>query len=134
MNARMALNRAMSYEGACLYKMEMDGCLEGPFREGQDTLNYQLQETDDYIKDIAEKMGLSTAYIGKIESIIRKTSNNRFSAEEFASSLDISPRSARRILNKIVDNGFAEVVAHESPNKTGRPRQIFSIDFYNPVK
>ncbi|MBG0763926.1 MAG: hypothetical protein H0S78_03395 [Tissierellales bacterium] len=134
MNARMALNRAMAHEGACLYKMEMDGRLEGPFREGQFTLNYQLQETDDYIKEIAGKIGLSTAYIGKIESIIRRTSNNRFSAEEFASSLDISPRSARRILNKIVDNGFAEVVAHESPNKTGRPRQIFSIDFYNPVK
>lgn len=134
MNARMALNRAISHDGACLYKMETDGCLEGPFREGQYTLNYQLQETDDYIKDIAEKMGLSTAYIGKIESLIERTNNNRFSAEEFASSLDISPRSARRILNKIVDNGFAKVVAHESPNKTGRPRQIFSIDFYNPVK
>jgi len=129
MNARMALNRAISYDGACLYKMESNGRLEGPFREGEFALSYQLQETDNYVKKIAEKIGLSTAYIGKIESLIEKTNTNLFSAEEFGSSLDISSRSARRILNKIVDKGYAEVVAHESPNKTGRPRKIFSINF-----
>ncbi len=134
MNARMALNRAISYKGACLYKMEIDGCLTGPFREGRRTLSYQLQETDNKVKEIAEKLGLSTAYIGKIESLIRNTNNRRFSAEEFASFLDISPRSARRILNKILDGGYAEVVAHESTKKTGRPRKIFYIDFNNHIK
>ncbi|MBG0765691.1 MAG: hypothetical protein H0S78_12605 [Tissierellales bacterium] len=42
--------------------------------------------------------------------------------------------NSQNILNKIVNKGYAEVVAHESPNKTGRSRQIFSIDFHNPTK
>ncbi len=128
MNARLALNRAIGHQGVCLYRMESDGRLHGPIRDSQLTLSYQLQETNPMIKRVAADLGLSTAYVGKIQALIDATNNRRFSAEEFATVLEISPRSARRILKNFEDKGYAEIVAHESPNKTGRPRKIYEID------
>lgn len=52
---------------------------------------------------------------------------NKFSANELAQYLQMTPRSARRILNELEMTGLAKVVAEESPRQTGRPRKIYQL-------
>jgi predicted ArsR family transcriptional regulator len=51
----------------------------------------------------------------------------RFDVDEFATGLDISSRSARRLLQNIAEAGYAEIVALESRSRTGRPRRVYEL-------
>jgi predicted ArsR family transcriptional regulator len=48
-------------------------------------------------------------------------------AHELAQSMQILPRSARRILMELESKGLAKVVGEESPNPRGRPRKVYRI-------
>jgi len=62
-----------------------------------------------------------------LKSIIKKRLKEEISASELAQYMQITPRSARRILNELEVNGLALVVAEESPRATGRPRKIYKL-------
>jgi hypothetical protein len=127
-NARIALDYAMKKDYSCLYVVDQQGTISGPISNGSDELlTYELAATDKKVQLIADKLNISPAYVSKIMAIIQKTCKNTFDAEELSNYLGVSTRSARRILNTIVDGGYGEVIAKESKAKTGRPRQIFEI-------
>lgn len=128
-NARIALNHAMKKEYSCLYIMDEKGTITGPIANSTNNLlTYDLAVTDEKIRSIADKLNISAAYVSKIMAIMDKTYKNTFDAEELSNYLDISTRSARRILNGIVDGGYGQIIAKESKAKTGRPRQIYEIN------
>ncbi|MPM85483.1 hypothetical protein SDC9_132564 [bioreactor metagenome] len=85
---------------------------------------------DEKIKEISTNTNLSSAYISKIKSIINSKNKNTFNAEEFSNYLGISVRSSRRILNQLVDGGYAKIVGEGKKNNTGRPYNIYEIKFY----
>lgn len=126
-NARKALNRACAVNGSCLYSVDVDGAIEGPISSELRSIQYNIAETDTTVRLVAEKTGLSTAYVTKIQAMIRMTAKTRFDVDEFATGLDISPRSARRILQNIAEAGYADIVALESRSKTGRPRRVYEL-------
>ena len=53
----------------------------------------------------------------------------QFSASDLVFYLDITPRSATRILKKLVEHGAAEKVNSMNLNGRGRPAAIYEIDF-----
>ena len=126
-NARKALNRACAVSGSCLYSVDVDGDIEGPISSELRSIQYSIAETDASVRLVADKTGLSSAYVTKIQAMIRMTARIRFDVDEFATGLDISPRSARRILQGIAEAGYADVVALESRSKTGRPRRVYEL-------
>ncbi len=101
-----------------------DKKITGPLgKEEQLTYSY----ISDEIQSIKEKTSLSAATLHKIKSIINKRLTNEVSANELAQYMQITTRSARRILNELEVDGLAVVVAEESPRKTGRPRKVYRL-------
>ncbi len=126
-NARKALDRSSSTQGSSMFSVDIDGSIAGPLASPGQTLEYMLSETSEEVRKIALDSGLSTSYVTKIRSLMRVTKKTRFDVEELAAGLNVSLRSARRILQGIAAAGKAEVVALESKSKTGRPRRLYDL-------
>ena len=58
---------------------------------------------------------------------MRKLSSEVISSQELAQYMQITQRSARRILTELEEKGFAEIVAEEKPYMRGRPRKVYKI-------
>ena len=101
-----------------------DKKITGPLgKEEQLTYSYISEE----LQSIKEKTSLSVSTLHKLKSIIKKRLSEEISASELAQYMQITTRSARRILNELEVNGLAQVVAEESPRMTGRPRKIYKL-------
>ena len=126
-NARKALTYARSREHPGeIYWIDENDVINGPInRENQ--LRYQLISSDPRIREIAEKTGLSPASILKIRAVMDTRGSNVFDAHELADCLELTSRSARRIMKKIIDAGYADVCAKDSSTVRGRPRMLISI-------
>jgi predicted transcriptional regulator len=133
-NAKIALDFAMTSDGTCLYIVDEFGKIKGPIVDDSSyTLEYNLAETDKNIQQLAEEINISPAYVSKLMAVINRTNSYIFDANDLSTHLDISTRSARRILTALVNSGYAEVIAKESNAKTGRPRNKYRIDFKDKV-
>ncbi len=126
-NARKALDRSCSTPESSMFSVDVDGAIMGPLASPGQTLEYSLSDASEEVQKIARDSGLSASYITKIRSLMRMTRKTRFDVEELAAGLDLSTRSARRILQGIAAAGKAEVVALESKSKTGRPRRLYDL-------
>ncbi|MEH7401847.1 ArsR family transcriptional regulator [Gottfriedia acidiceleris] len=101
-----------------------DKRIAGPLgQEEQLTFSY----TSEQIESIREKTSLSVATLHKLKSIIKKRLNEEMSANELAQYMQITTRSARRILSRLEVNGLAQVIAEENPSTKGRPRKIYKL-------
>ncbi|WP_369900820.1 ArsR family transcriptional regulator [Bacillus manliponensis] len=101
-----------------------DKRITGPLgKEEQLTYSY----ISDEMQSIREKTSLSVATLHKLKSIIKKRSNEEISANELAQYMQMTTRSARRILSELEANGLAHVVAEEKPRTKGRPRKIYKL-------
>lgn len=97
--------------------------------KSKNQLSYSLASADKNILLISEKTGLSCESISKIMSLNKTRQSNVYDSKEFADYLNISERSARRILNKIVSANYGRIYAKESSNGVGRPRHLIEISF-----
>jgi len=129
-NARIALNHAMEIDKSAIFIVEEQGQITGPItNDKKEAISYAIRVDDKEVLRISDEIKLSPAYISKIQSIVERTSSDAFDAKSIATLLEVSIRSARRILGVIVEGGYAEIIAKESVSKTGRPRQIYRINF-----
>ena len=92
--------------------------------------NYKKIVTDKNLLKLSEKTGLSLESISKIINISEARQSYVFNADELADCLNITIRSARRIINKIVSSGYGNVIAKETSPKGGRPKAVIEFDFY----
>ncbi|MCQ1530294.1 hypothetical protein [Lutispora saccharofermentans] len=130
-NARIGLSYSEKNRDNCLYMVSENGLITGPLcSDYSEYGSYHLTSFDEKIKEISTNTNLSSAYISKIKSIINSKNKNTFNAEEFSNYLGISVRSSRRILNQLVDGGYAKIVGEGKKNNTGRPYNIYEIKFY----
>ncbi len=125
-NARKALNRAGGSKESSLYSVDVDGEICGPLA-GPQPARYNIAESDAGILAIAEASGLSPAHVSKIRALVRSAGRSRFDVEEFAAGLEVSPRSARRILQGLIAAGAARIAAIESSTRAGRPRRLYEV-------
>ncbi len=127
-NARKALNYSMSRHGRNrdIFWIDEHHVMNGPINR-EHTLRYQLISSDPKIMEIAEKTGLSATSILKIRTIIESRQSSIFDAHELADCLGITSRSARRIMNRIIDAGYGEVYAMDNGPGRGRPKMLIRI-------
>lgn len=127
MNALSALKFSRNKNESCFYFMHEDKRVEGPINNlGCITLKNKSVSKD--LQKISEDTGLSMNYIEKILSIVKLYGLKEFSADEMAGYLGITGRSSRRILKKLIDGGYAEVVGKENKPGSGRPQNIIRIN------
>ncbi|MGE7907425.1 ArsR family transcriptional regulator [Peribacillus sp. NPDC094092] len=82
------------------------------------------------LESISQQTSLSVITLNKLKSSLKKLSSDELNANELANYMQITPRSARRILTVLEEKGFAQVVAEEKPHTRGRPRKIYKISHF----
>ena len=101
--------------------------IKGPLMNEKE-INY-INSVDKNIINLSKKIGISSLYIEKIRSIMKKLEKDTFTSEDLANFLNITERSVNRILKKIIENGYAEEIKFENSTGAGRPRRIIKINF-----
>ena len=94
---------------------------------GDRTISYQLRPSP-HTNKIAKALGISPINLEKLISLQEKKHITEFSAGDLAFYLDITPRSATRILQKLLQYGAATQINRLHLNSRGRPAAIYEID------
>ncbi|MGN7393118.1 transcriptional regulator [Peribacillus frigoritolerans] len=126
-NARKAVTKAQSQSNkpSC-FVVDLDGTVYGPV--GQDKLlTYSLRGDDPYRMQLAKTAGLSIATINKLFSFCENFGRKDITAIDLANGLDLTIRSARRILNILERSELAVIIGEEQPIHRGRPRHLYEI-------
>lgn len=126
-NARKALKASLKSDKSEVFIVDEDNNLEGPLGTS-DRLKYKLLTNDPRIKKASIDTGLSEQSILKILAIGKARNSFVFDANELAQCLEITPRSARRIMNKLEESGYGEVYAKEISTSGGRPKKLLKIN------
>ena len=101
----------------------------GPFG-GDRTIVYQMKPSA-RITNIAKVLGISALNLEKLTSLQKKKNITEFSASDLVFYLDITPRSATRILKKLVECGAATQVDSVNLSGRGRPSAVYTINLDN---
>lgn len=128
MNAREALNYSLKKKQQEVYLIDNAHTIHGPLGKEM-LLTYELISSDPKTQEIADKTGLSPASVRKIIAIAEIRQSYVFDAHELAQGLDVTVRSARRIMNKIMDAGLGKVYGKETVAKGGRPKVLIELLF-----
>lgn len=127
-NAQEALKISIFKNKSCFYICDENKNIIEPVHN----ISFDIIKTDveaiDRINKISKKINLSVGYINKIKNIVLLYKTNTFSSNIFANYLGISDKSARRILKKLVDTGYATVIGKESKLSSGRPQNLIQIN------
>ncbi len=127
------LVEAKSHADDAVRKGNMDGsyvineqkCLIGPLGS-----NHKLQvdvADNSNMQRAAQKAGLSTLTLGKIQSLVDVLQSNQITTTDMSERLGMTKRNANRILKKMANAGFAEVLDQRAGSSRGRPSKVYEI-------
>jgi len=126
LNAETALNAALSEDYGNLYILDDNLQLRGPFTESPFSLVEPILDKE-IIEDASHKIGLSEDYIYKIYRTLTLKDIQSVTAKEFAHYLNISHRSANRILRMFINAGYGKIIDSIHEGKSGRPINVIKI-------
>ncbi|WP_320170788.1 hypothetical protein [Maridesulfovibrio sp.] len=124
-SARKALDNASQLSRGGLFVVE-GARIRGPIGEA-DELEYSTHVVDDRLLDMSGKIGISPSYLARIKALMEKTRKDTFDSSDLAACLGIGERSARRVLKKFLDSGYAEFNGSEAARKVGRPKKMVRL-------
>jgi hypothetical protein len=130
-HARLALRQSKELGGNICYIVREDRSVLGPVDISTNTQyeRYDLAITDTGLLDKAEKAGMSAAYMTKLMARVARHKKYDYTAQELASTLNVTTRSAHRILLKWMDAELVDIVGEEKVTHKGRPRRIYRLSF-----
>lgn len=123
-NAGTALFHAKEFQKGTTMVVFDDKTITGPLGQPEQ-ITYGF--ASEQLQLLSERTSLSVATLSKLESILKKIGTTEINAHDLAQHMKILPRSARRIVTILENNGLAEAVAEENPHPRGRPRKIYRI-------
>lgn len=126
-SARIAMRKAKEAGGNACFIVREDGTLIGPL-EMADPVQDMLSSTDAALIKHAEDAGMTSAYLSKLLQQRARFGKYEYKVHELANLLDITVRSAHRLLLLWIDNDLVEIAGLEKVPR-GRPRQIFQFTF-----
>lgn len=129
LSARKALEHSLKKLDGGFFQIDEEGSIKGPLGLDQ-ALQYSMISFNPNVQMLADQTGLSVESVLKIHAISEVRKSCVFDASELAQCLEITPRSARRILNKFLEAGLASVCAKESSPNGGRPKALVELQFH----
>ena len=126
-NARAALRKSREAGGNTCFIIREDQTLIGPL-EMSDPIQTVLSPTHTALIKQAEDAGMTSAYLSKLLTHTAKFGKYEYTVHELAALLDITVRSAHRLLLLWIDNGLVDISGMDKVPK-GRPRQIYRFSF-----
>lgn len=128
-SAYKALEHSKSRGENCTFAVHENGLVEGPILH-QSYSEYSSRIIDIKAAKISEATGLSLNYVKKLQSLMIIHSTNVFTSQDLAAYMGVSERSANRILRRITEGGYGEIIGGELQSASGgRPRNITQINF-----
>lgn len=124
-HAKIGVKHAKACGGNCIFVVDRLKNITGPLSKAKN-ISYSYQTNNSENNLIATQTGLSVKNIQKIQSIISKN-GDRMTSKELSFYLNMTERSARRILTKLNESGYAQIFGEENSNSKGRPRIIYQI-------
>jgi len=130
-HARLALRQSLDLGGNVCYIVREDQSVLGPvdITTYKQYERYDLAITDPQLLDKAEKAGMSASYMTKLMARVSRHKKIEYTAQELASTLNVTIRSANRILLKWTDAELVDIVGEEKVTHKGRPRRIYRLSF-----
>lgn len=126
-NARAALRKSKEAGGNAAFIIREDQTLIGPL-EMSDPVQNVLSPTDVELIKKAEDAGMTSAYLSKLLANAARYGKYEYKVHDLAALLNVTVRTAHRLLQLWIDNGLVEVCGMEKVPK-GRPRQVFRFIF-----
>lgn len=126
-NAREALRKAKGAGGNSCFIVREDGSIIGPL-EMSEPMKATLAPLDYKLVKQAENAGMTSNYLCKLATYMTKHEKYEYNVHELSLMLNITVRSAHRLLLMWMDNGLVEVSRLEKVPK-GRPRQMYHFSF-----
>ncbi|QUG40229.1 hypothetical protein KD050_13045 [Psychrobacillus sp. INOP01] len=130
-HARLALRQSLDLGGNVCYIVREDQSVLGPvdITTYKQYERYNLAITDPQLLDKAEKAGMSASYMTKLMARVSRHKKIEYTAQELATTLNVTIRSANRILLKWTDAELVDIVGEEKITHKGRPRRIYRLSF-----
>lgn len=130
-HANLAFTQSSDAGGNVCYIVREDQSVFGPVASTAFHAydKYQITITNPSLLEQAEKMGMSASYMNKIMSRVSRHNQLEYTANDLAEILDITLRSANRILLKWIDIGLVSIIGEEKPTRHGRPRRVYRLNF-----
>lgn len=125
-SARQALGRGRRLPQGGFFLVHGD-FIRGPLAE-EDELRYRTRVEDPDQLRRAEEIGISPSHVDRIRAVMDKTGKSVFDSTDLAACLGISERSARRILKRFLDSGYASLAGKETAHQVGRPKLLIKIE------
>ncbi|KAB2336119.1 helix-turn-helix domain-containing protein [Cytobacillus depressus] len=124
-NALVALSFAEKNHHSC-YILTENKDLLGPFPHSQKQQKLVNDHPDLYL--IAQKAKLSPANLAKIIDFAKDSGWQHFTSADLADYLQVSRRTAERMIKKLVDHGYIQIVGEEMTYQQGRPRALYNLN------
>jgi hypothetical protein len=127
-NARKALQYAQDKKEPCIMKVLQDGTVIGPLSTGEKIRfsTRHLSETlEKKIMELKADTTISLSMISKVYALSHHFQKKEVTAQELASWLHVTDRSARRILRELHTLRLVKEVGEEQPGVRGRPRKVY---------
>jgi hypothetical protein len=128
-NAQEGMKNSQNAKGNRAYIVYNNETIGPIASEYQATENDQSKHLDEQYNKIAKDVTVSINTIFKLHCIIDETQKDTFTSKELSGHLDITPRSVNRILNKLEEKGYAEVIGKKMISNAGRPSRIIKLNF-----
>ena len=104
-----------------------NGFIYESFDENENlTPNFSLSEKD--LQKVSEDTTIIYKRIYQLYSSMITLNKNIFSSDEIAEILGLSVRSANRIINSLIKNGYARYIGNQNTNKSGRPKRLVEVN------
>lgn len=126
-NARRALATAKQRNQSASFLITIDNVIVGPLSSANRLTYSDLPSP--YIERVSNQLSLSPLYIRKIQAVLKQKGDTIITASELAFFLNITTRSASRLLAKLEAGGVATVQHSRQVNMRGRPTRVYAIDF-----
>lgn len=110
-----------------VFFMNAEKKIIGPMNDLAKT--FQLKTEDKQILQMTDKMHLSVSTVTKLREFSKIRRDEGFTTIQLAEYLEISRRSAERLMKKLIDDGYTHRVGEEQPPSRGRPRAVYRMDF-----
>lgn len=123
-NALVAMQHALDHAQGAFFVLDEDKKLWGPLGN---KVNFELSYNSEFLQKLSSRTSISITTLGKIISFFEQNDYQAVSSQELAVALNILPRSARRILATLENDGVMQVQASENLVNKGRPRILYRL-------
>lgn len=121
-HANEAIQFSKDYE---IYLLNERSELSGPFPNEKKKISLHLN--DEKMKELALKTSLSALNLSKFLDFIYERHTKQFTAQDLADYMHVTRRTAERIIKKLLEAHFIQVISAEMSYQKGRPRAIYSL-------